>query len=72
MCAGAIINSRLTTLVYGVDDFKTGSIRTVINLPDSPASNHNLQVFAGIREKACRELLQSWFENHRYSLFFKG
>ncbi len=67
MCAGAIINSRLTTLVYGVDDFKTGSIRTVINLPDSLASNHNLQVFAGIREKACRELLQSWFENHRFS-----
>lgn len=67
MCAGAIIHSRLKTLVYGVDDFKTGSIRTVINLPDSLASNHHLQVFAGIQEKACRELLQSWFENHRFS-----
>ncbi|MBL1210002.1 tRNA adenosine(34) deaminase TadA [Geminocystis sp. GBBB08] len=67
MCAGAIINSRLKTLVYGIDDFKTGSIRTVMNLPDSFASNHSLQVFAGIQEKACRELLHSWFENHRLS-----
>lgn len=65
MCAGAIIHSRLKTLVYGVDDFKTGCIRTVMNLPDSFASNHRLEVFAGIQEKACRELLQSWFKNHR-------
>jgi tRNA(adenine34) deaminase len=66
MCAGAILHSRLKTLVYGVDDFKTGCIRTVMNLPDSLASNHRLQVFAGIQEKPCRELLQSWFDNHRF------
>ncbi|BAQ62457.1 tRNA-specific adenosine-34 deaminase [Geminocystis sp. NIES-3708] len=65
MCAGAIIHSRLKTLVYAVDDFKTGCIRTVMNLPDSFVSNHNLQVFAGIQEKASRELLQSWFNNRR-------
>lgn len=65
MCAGAIIHSRLKTLVYGVDDFKTGCIRTVMNLPDSFVSNHHLQVFAGIQEKASRELLQSWFKNRR-------
>ncbi|WP_373479588.1 tRNA adenosine(34) deaminase TadA [Geminocystis sp.] len=64
MCAGAIINSRLKTLVYGVDDFKTGAIRTVMNLPDSFASNHHLQVFAGIQESPCRELLQTWFKNN--------
>jgi tRNA(adenine34) deaminase len=64
MCAGAIINSRLKTLVYGVDDFKTGAIRTVMNLQDSFASNHHLQVFAGILESPCRELLQTWFKNN--------
>lgn len=65
MCAGAIIHSRLKTLVYGVDDFKTGSIRTMLNLPDSCASNHSLEVIAGIRENECRELLQSWFISKR-------
>ncbi|MGI0480197.1 tRNA adenosine(34) deaminase TadA [Geminocystis sp. CENA526] len=65
MCAGAIIHARLKTLIYGVDDFKTGAIRTVLNLPDSLASNHPLEVFAGIKETACRNLLTSWFESQR-------
>lgn len=65
MCTGAIIHSRIKTLVYGVDDFKTGCIRSVMNLPDSFASNHSLQVFAGIQKEACQELLQCWFKNRR-------
>ncbi|BAQ64501.1 tRNA adenosine(34) deaminase TadA [Geminocystis sp. NIES-3709] len=65
MCAGAIIQARLKTLIYGVDDFKTGAIRTVLNIPDSDASNHHLQVFGGIKETACRSLLTSWFESRR-------
>lgn len=65
MCAGAIIHARLGLLVYGADDPKTGAIRTVMNLPDSPCSNHRLSVFAGICESACREQLQTWFEQKR-------
>ncbi len=65
MCAGSIVLSRLGCLVYGADDPKTGSIRTVLNLPDSPVSNHPLPVFGGILETECRLLLQSWFEEKR-------
>ncbi|MBD2455414.1 nucleoside deaminase [Nostoc sp. FACHB-87] len=65
MCAGAIIQSRLRTLVYGVDDTKTGAIRTVLNIPDSAASNHRLQVLGGILESACRQHLQAWFATRR-------
>ncbi len=65
MCAGAIILARVKTLVYGLDDFKTGCIRTVMNIPDSYASNHSLEVIAGIRENECRQLLQSWFQQRR-------
>lgn len=65
MCAGAIIHARIDTLIYGVDDFKTGAIRTVLNIPDSDASNHRLKVFAGIKETECKNLLQSWFQNRR-------
>lgn len=67
MCAGAIILARLGLLVYGVDDLKTGTIRTVANIPDSICSNHKLPVLAGIMESACREQLQSWFAMRRQS-----
>ncbi|MBE9128741.1 MULTISPECIES: tRNA adenosine(34) deaminase TadA [unclassified Coleofasciculus] len=65
MCSGAIVLARLKLLVYGVDDPKTGTIRTVANIPDSAASNHRLPVLAGIMESACRMQLQSWFEKQR-------
>lgn len=65
MCTGAIIHSRISTLVYGVDDYKTGTVRTVMNLPDSYCSNHSLEVIAGIKEKDCKILLQQWFKTKR-------
>jgi len=65
MCAGAIVQSRLKMLVYGVDDTKTGAIRTVLNIPDSAASNHRLKVLGGILESACRQHLQAWFATRR-------
>ncbi|MEA5567003.1 tRNA adenosine(34) deaminase TadA [Anabaena sp. UHCC 0399] len=66
MCAGAIVQARLGKLVYGVDDTKTGAIRTVLNIPDSAASNHRLQVIGGVLESACRQQLQNWFATKRY------
>lgn len=65
MCAGAIVLARLGLLVYGADDPKAGAIRTVLNLPDSPASNHRLSVLGGILELSCREQLQDWFWRRR-------
>lgn len=67
MCAGAIIHARLKLLVYGIDDPKTGAIRTVANLPDSACSNHRLTVLTGIRELECRQQLQTWFLHQRNS-----
>lgn len=65
MCAGAIIQARISLLVYGTDDPKTGAIFTAINLPDSCVSNHKLKVIAGIQESRCRRQLQDWFANQR-------
>jgi tRNA(adenine34) deaminase len=65
MCTGAIIQARIKLLVYGVDDPKTGAVRTVVNLPDSACSNHRLAVLAGIRESDCRQQLQKWFASKR-------
>ncbi|MBW4657196.1 MAG: tRNA adenosine(34) deaminase TadA [Drouetiella hepatica Uher 2000/2452] len=65
MCSGAIVHGRIGLLVYGADDPKTGAIRTVINLPDSPVSNHRLGVLGGILESTCRQQLQTWFAQRR-------
>jgi tRNA(adenine34) deaminase len=65
MCTGAVLQARLGLLVYGASDPKSGTIRTVANLPDSPCSNHRLNVLAGILESECRYQLQSWFAQHR-------
>ncbi|MEA5580596.1 tRNA adenosine(34) deaminase TadA [Nodularia harveyana UHCC-0300] len=65
MCAGAIVHARLEMLVYGVDDTKTGAVRTVTNIPDSAASNHRLRVLGGVLEASCRQQLQTWFIKRR-------
>jgi tRNA(adenine34) deaminase len=65
MCAGAIMQSRVKTLIYGVSDPKTGAIHSALNLPHSSASFHKLETIAGIRELECQNLLQTWFQNHR-------
>jgi tRNA(adenine34) deaminase len=65
MCAGAIIQARLGQLVYGTPDPKTGTIHSVLDLPNSPASFHRLTVTAGICQDQCRQQLQRWFAAHR-------
>ncbi len=68
MCTGAILQARLGLLVYGCDDPKSGTIRTVLNLPDSYCSNHRLNVMAGIHQVECRKQLQEWFAQKRQKL----
>lgn len=65
MCAGAIILSRLGRLVYGASDPKSGAVRSVLNLPDGPASNHRLTVVDGVLAEPCRQQLQGWFQQRR-------
>ncbi len=65
MCAGAIVLARPSLLVFGVDDPKTGAIRSVFNIPDSLASNHKLDVLGGILELESRRLIQDWFGSQR-------
>jgi tRNA(adenine34) deaminase len=67
MCAGAIVQARIGRLIYGADDPKTGAVRTVLNLPDSAASFHRLEVLGGILETECRQQLHTWFAAHRQS-----
>ena len=65
MCAGAVINARLGLLVYGLGDYKSGAVRSVLNVPDSAASFHRLAVVSGVLEEPCKQQLQGWFRRRR-------
>lgn len=64
MCAGALINSRVDRVVYGVADALAGCCGSVINFSHYPF-NHSFSLTAGICEDECREILQRFFENKR-------
>ena len=65
MCAGAIVQSRIGTVIYGADDPKAGALRTVINIPDAPCSNHRPNVIPGLLGSTCAGQLQQWFSQRR-------
>lgn len=64
MCTGAIINSRISKVVYGAYDLKAGSVDSVIDLFNLPY-NHRPEVQAGFMENECKELLTDFFKNLR-------
>ena len=64
MCTGAIINSRISTLVFGAFDSKAGCIDSVINLCDYPF-NHKPEIYGGIMEDECKEILSEFFDKIR-------
>jgi tRNA(adenine34) deaminase len=64
MCTGAIINSRIKTVVFGAYDLKAGSMDSVINLCDYPY-NHKPEIYGGIMEDECKEILENFFQNLR-------
>ena len=66
MCAGAIINSRIKTVVFGAFDKKAGSVsaESVIDL-FSLGYNHKPEVYCGICEDECAALLTDFFKDKR-------
>lgn len=64
MCTGAIINSRIKTLIFGAYDQKSGSVDSVVNLCDYPY-NHKVEIYGGICEDECLAVLQNFFSDLR-------
>ncbi len=65
MCAGAVVNSRLDRLVYGVADPKMGCVDTLARLCSEPRFNHRVEVRRGVLAEQCAELLQDFFRCRR-------
>ena len=64
MCAGAMIMSRLGTLVYGAREEHTGSAASVLNLFEENYPGHTA-IYGGVLAEECAESLREFFEKIR-------
>lgn len=65
MCAGALVQSRIDTLVYGTSDEDGGACGSLYNIVQDHRLNHHVEIRRNVLEEECRELLQSFFNDRR-------
>ncbi len=65
MCAGALVLSRVSGIVYGADDPVAGACGSVFNIVDEKRLNHRIPVVRGVLSGRCAELLKSFFRSRR-------
>lgn len=65
MCAGALVNARVSRVVYGCDDPKAGALRTLYAIGADPRLNHRFSVDAGVLASESAALLRSFFAARR-------
>jgi tRNA(adenine34) deaminase len=62
MCAGAVAQARIKTLVFGAWDSKAGAVGSVWDVLRDPRSPHRTEVISGVREEECTKLLTNFFQ----------
>lgn len=65
MCAGAIINARLSNVFIGALDPKAGAAGSVVDLFAVPKFNHHPRVIRGLFKAECSQLLKDFFRDIR-------
>lgn len=65
MCSGAIVMSRVPTVVYGAKDPKGGTVDSLMHLLNEPSFNHRAEVISGVLEEECSTMLKTFFKNLR-------
>jgi len=65
MCAGAIIQARISRVVYAASEPRSGAIKSVFQLLNNPILNHRAEVSSGILEEQSAKLLKQFFKKKR-------
>ena len=65
MCCGAMINSRIDTVVFGATEPKFGSAGSQLNLLQFPGFNHNVHIVGPIDQERCSGLMKQFFVDLR-------
>ena len=65
MCAGAMVQARVSRLVFGASDPKAGAVGSLYNLVEDVRHNHRVQVTQGVQAEACGRVLKDFFAGVR-------
>jgi tRNA(adenine34) deaminase len=65
MCAGAMMHARLSRVVFGAPDPKTGACGSVVNLFGEGKLNHHTEVVGGVLADNCASTLKDFFAERR-------
>jgi tRNA(adenine34) deaminase len=65
MCVGGAILARISRIIYGAADPKTGACGSVADLTRPGLFNHDIAIISGIMEIECRSVLQEFFLSKR-------
>ena len=68
MCAGAMVQGRVTRLVYGAADPRAGAVGTLYNLVEDARHNHRVNVTRGVLGTESGQLLKDFFGQLRGKL----
>ncbi len=65
MCAGAIVQARITEVVMGSMNPKAGCGGSILNILEMPQFNHQVQVRRGVLAEECTDMLTTFFKELR-------
>jgi tRNA(adenine34) deaminase len=65
MCAGALVNARVSRLVFGAHDERFGAVESVFQLCNTSSLNHQIEIASGVLAEDCRKLMQDFFKLKR-------
>jgi tRNA(adenine34) deaminase len=65
MCIGAMVIARIARLVFGARDPKAGAAGSIYDIGRDGRLNHRLEVYSGLLEAQCAELLSGFFARRR-------
>lgn len=65
MCAGAMVHSRITRLVYGAHDIKSGAAGSLLDVLGHPGMNHQVELHSGVLAEECAAMLSDFFRMRR-------
>ncbi len=65
MCAGAIVQSRMSKVVVGCMNPKAGCAGSILNLLQMDEFNHQVELETGVMEEACSEMMKEFFRELR-------
>ena len=65
MCVGAMIHARVSKVVFGARDPRTGALGGAFDLLQDGNHNHRFEVVSGVLAENSREMLQNFFRARR-------